>query len=224
MKRAAARCRGLGEVPFGRYYGSVDSTPLFVMLAGAYEQRTGDLELIRELWPNIEEALGWMERYGDLDGDQFLEYDRKSVNGLINQGWKDSADSVFHEGRASCRRADRTRRSAGLCLCRVARSSTAGAVAGRTRAGKRAGRQSGKICVPRSNVISGTNGSASTCWRSTARSALAACGRRTRAMRCSAASHPPIAPIASPTRCWRPTSSRIGASARLRPTRPATIR
>jgi glycogen debranching enzyme len=90
----------LGEVPFGRYYGSVDSTPLFVVLAGAYEQRTGDLDLIRELWPSIQAALGWMERYGDLDGDQLLEYDRKSVNGLINQGWKDSADSVFHaDGR-----------------------------------------------------------------------------------------------------------------------------
>jgi glycogen debranching enzyme len=90
----------LGEVPFGRYYGSVDSTPLFVVLAGAYEQRTGDLDLVRELWPNIQAALGWMERYGDLDGDLLLEYDRKSVNGLINQGWKDSADSIFHaDGR-----------------------------------------------------------------------------------------------------------------------------
>ncbi|GIL41745.1 amylo-alpha-1,6-glucosidase [Rhodospirillales bacterium TMPK1] len=90
----------LGEVPFGRYYGSVDSTPLFIVLAGAYEQRTGDLNLIRELWPSIEAALGWMDRYGDIDGDQFLEYDRKSVNGLINQGWKDSADSIFHaDGR-----------------------------------------------------------------------------------------------------------------------------
>src|SRR6185437_6992845 len=59
----------LGEVPFGRYYGSVDSTPLFVMLAGAYYERTGDLPLIRELWPNIERALAWIDRYGDGDGD-----------------------------------------------------------------------------------------------------------------------------------------------------------
>jgi glycogen debranching enzyme len=86
----------LGEVPFGRYYGSIDSTPLFVMLAAAYHARTGDLDLIRALWPNIEAALAWMRDYGDLDGDGFLEYDRKSVNGLINQGWKDSADSIFH--------------------------------------------------------------------------------------------------------------------------------
>lgn len=86
----------LGEVPFALYYGSVDSTPLFIVLARAYFERTGDQTLIEELWPNIEAAIGWMERYGDLDGDGFLEYDRKSKIGLTNQGWKDSADSVFH--------------------------------------------------------------------------------------------------------------------------------
>jgi glycogen debranching enzyme len=86
----------LGEVPFGRYYGSIDSTPLFIVLATAYYERTADLALIRDIWPNIEAALAWMEKYGDPDGDGFLEYDRKSANGLINQGWKDSSDSVFH--------------------------------------------------------------------------------------------------------------------------------
>lgn len=86
----------LGEVPFARYYGSVDSTPLFVMLAARYYERTGDLDLVRKLWPHIQAALGWMRRFGDADGDGFLEYDRKSVNGLINQGWKDSADSIMH--------------------------------------------------------------------------------------------------------------------------------
>jgi glycogen debranching enzyme len=86
----------LGEVPFGRYYGSVDSTPLFITLAAAYYERTGDLGLIRLIWPNIEAAVTWMARHGDLDGDGFLEYDRKSATGLANQGWKDSADSVFH--------------------------------------------------------------------------------------------------------------------------------
>src|SRR6202022_1250012 len=80
----------LGEVPFARYYGSVDATPLFVVLAAAYYARTGDLELIRAIWPNVEAALGWMALYGDPDGDGFLEYDRQSPNGLINQGWKDS--------------------------------------------------------------------------------------------------------------------------------------
>ena len=86
----------LGEVPFRRYYGSVDATPLFVVLAAAYYARTGDLDFARELWPHVERALAWMREHGDIDGDGFLEYDRKSVNGLVNQGWKDSSDSIFH--------------------------------------------------------------------------------------------------------------------------------
>ncbi|HEX6101582.1 MAG TPA: amylo-alpha-1,6-glucosidase, partial [Alphaproteobacteria bacterium] len=85
-----------GEVPFGLYYGSVDSTPLFVILAGQYWRRTGDLETIAALWPNIEAALGWIDRYGDLDGDGLAEYAAKSERGLLNQGWKDSTDSIFH--------------------------------------------------------------------------------------------------------------------------------
>ena len=86
----------IGEVPFGRYYGSADSTPLFVYLAAAYFERTGDQELIRTIWPNIELALDWIDRFGDRDGDGFVEYGRRSQNGLIHQGWKDSSDSVFH--------------------------------------------------------------------------------------------------------------------------------
>jgi glycogen debranching enzyme len=86
----------LGEVPFRRYYGSIDSTPLFVMLAGAYFQRTSDLATLQELWPNIEAALAWMDQHGDRDGDGFVEYGRRNDKGLINQGWKDSYDSVFH--------------------------------------------------------------------------------------------------------------------------------
>jgi glycogen debranching enzyme len=86
----------LGEVPFSRYYGSVDSTPLFVMLAGAYYQRTADLDFVRTLWPHVQQALEWIDNYGDLDGDGFVEYQRRSAKGLIQQGWKDSSDSVFH--------------------------------------------------------------------------------------------------------------------------------
>jgi glycogen debranching enzyme len=86
----------LGEVPFRRYYGSVDSTPLFVMLAGAYFERTDDIDTIRALWPNIEAALGWMDGPGDPDGDGFIEYARATEAGLANQGWKDSYDSIFH--------------------------------------------------------------------------------------------------------------------------------
>ena len=86
----------LREVPFGLYYGSIDSTPLFIILAGLYLQRTGDIEAIREIWPAIERGLDWMDTSGDRDGDGFLEYHRATDAGLQNQGWKDSFDSVFH--------------------------------------------------------------------------------------------------------------------------------
>src|SRR6201982_461179 len=90
----------LGEVPFGLYYGSVDSTPLFVLLAGLYAERTGDHATIIELWPAIEAALSWIDGPGDPDGDGFVEYERASQQGLANQGWKDSHDSIFHaDGR-----------------------------------------------------------------------------------------------------------------------------
>jgi glycogen debranching enzyme len=88
------------EIPFGRYYGTVDATPLFVALAGAYHRRTGDTAFIRGIWPHILAALAWIDRYGDADGDGFVEYERRSKEGLANQGWKDSWDSIFHaDGR-----------------------------------------------------------------------------------------------------------------------------
>jgi glycogen debranching enzyme len=86
----------LGEVPFRRYYGTVDATPLFVMLAGMYFDRTGDAETISAIWPNIKAALRWIDECGDKDGDGFVEYARQSEDGLVNQGWKDSHDSIFH--------------------------------------------------------------------------------------------------------------------------------
>jgi len=86
----------LGEVPFRRYYGSVDSTPLFIMLAGAYFDRTGDIATIRSLWPNLDAALRWIDEFGDRDGDGFVEYGGTRSGGLVNQGWKDSHDSVPH--------------------------------------------------------------------------------------------------------------------------------
>jgi glycogen debranching enzyme len=101
----------LGEVPFRRYYGSVDSTPLFVMLAGAYLGRTADTATLERLWPNIEAALEWMDRYGDRDGDGFIEYYRMTEKGLANQGWKDSHDSIFH--------ADGSTASGPIALCEV---------------------------------------------------------------------------------------------------------
>jgi glycogen debranching enzyme len=90
----------LKEIPFGLYYGSIDSTPLFLMLAGMYFERTGDLATIHKLWPSLEAALRWLDEYGDRDGDHFLEYQARTERGLGNQGWKDSEDSVFHaDGR-----------------------------------------------------------------------------------------------------------------------------
>ena len=97
------------EVPFRRYYGSVDATPLFVMLAGAYLQRTGDLATLRRLWPNIEAAIGWMDRGADADG--FVAYLRMTADGLANQGWKDSYDSISH--------ADGTLATGAITLCEV---------------------------------------------------------------------------------------------------------
>jgi glycogen debranching enzyme len=86
----------LGEVPFGRYYGGVDTTPLYVLLAGLYLRRTGDLATIAALWPNIKRALAWIDEFGDRDGDGLIEYRKQGEGGLDNQGWKDSRDSIFH--------------------------------------------------------------------------------------------------------------------------------
>ncbi|MBF0665644.1 MAG: amylo-alpha-1,6-glucosidase [Brevundimonas sp.] len=90
----------LGEVPFGLYYGGVDTTCLFVALAGAYLRRTGDMATIRGLWPNLLAAVGWMSEHGDVGGDGLISYQRAAETGLSNQGWKDSEDSIFHsDGR-----------------------------------------------------------------------------------------------------------------------------
>ncbi|HEY2120636.1 MAG TPA: amylo-alpha-1,6-glucosidase [Candidatus Acidoferrum sp.] len=101
----------LKEVPFGRYYGSVDSTPLFVLLAGAYFLRTNNLDFLKNIWPNIIKALDWIDRCGDQDKDGFVEYARKSADGLTQQGWKDSGDSIFH--------ADGILAEAPIALCEV---------------------------------------------------------------------------------------------------------
>jgi len=99
----------LGEIPFGKYYGSVDATPLFVMLAGAYYGAVADRGFIELLWPHIDAALRWMDEYGDVDRDGFIEYSRHSEKGLTHQGWKDSQDSVFH--------ADGTLAQGPIALC-----------------------------------------------------------------------------------------------------------
>lgn len=101
----------LGEVPFAKYYGSIDSTPLFVVLAGRYYQRTGDLPFLKRIWPNIQAALQWIDTFGDKDGDGFFEYLRQTPNGLSQQGWKDSDDPISH--------ADGTLADGAIALCEV---------------------------------------------------------------------------------------------------------
>jgi glycogen debranching enzyme len=101
----------LKEMPFGKYYGSVDATPLFVLLAGAYYERTGDLKAIEAIWPNLLAALVWIDTYGDLDGDGLVEYQRKTPGGLLHQGWKDSDDAICH--------ADGSPAEGPIALCEV---------------------------------------------------------------------------------------------------------
>jgi glycogen debranching enzyme len=88
-----AACR---EIPFVPYYGTVDATPLFLLLLGEYVRWTGDLALARELWPAAERALTWMEHCASPFADGYLWYRRRSAVGLDNQGWKDSHDSIMH--------------------------------------------------------------------------------------------------------------------------------
>ena len=128
-----------GEVPFAMYYGGVDSTPLFIVLAGAYAERTGDLALIDELWPALERAAQWVAGRCDKNRFGLLDYQRESDGGLANQGWKDSHDSVFHaDGRfptarsrsSKCRRTRappstrwRTSRSCAACTMQATQYS-----------------------------------------------------------------------------------------------------
>lgn len=101
----------LGEIPFGCYYGSVDSTPLFLWLAAAYHERTDDDDALLALWPHVEKGLDWLEGPADCDRDGFVEYERRSTRGLLHQGWKDSRDAVMH--------ADGTPARGAIALCEV---------------------------------------------------------------------------------------------------------
>jgi glycogen debranching enzyme len=89
-----------GELPHRPYYGSIDATPLWLILLDETYRWTGDLELVRSLWPNALAALEWIDRWGDRDGDGFVEYERRTPAGLLNQGWKDSGDAIRHRNGA----------------------------------------------------------------------------------------------------------------------------
>jgi len=85
-----------GELPYSPYYGSIDSTPLFLLLAAEYYAWTADLEVLREVEPSLRAALQWVDTYGDPDRCGYLEYEKRSPTGLVNQGWKDSREAVIY--------------------------------------------------------------------------------------------------------------------------------
>jgi glycogen debranching enzyme len=127
----AGEMAALGEVPFGCYYGSVDATPLFALLAAAYHDRTEDDAFLESLWPDLELALAWIDGPGDADGDGFVEYARRSRDGLANQGWKDSRDAIMH--------ADGSLAEGPIALCEV-QAYVYGAKRGLARVARRLGR------------------------------------------------------------------------------------
>ena len=88
------------ETPAGSlYYGSIDATPLFVVTLGELHRWGAAEGLVRQLLPHADRALEWIARYGDRDGDGFVEYERATKDGLVNQGWKDSFDGIsFADG------------------------------------------------------------------------------------------------------------------------------
>jgi glycogen debranching enzyme len=100
-----------GQMPFGPYYGTIDATPLFLILAAEYCLWTGDFELIQSLDDVVRRAFAWIEQYGDRDGDGFVEYFQEASGGIANQGWKDSGDSIVHK--------DGTLAEAPIALCEV---------------------------------------------------------------------------------------------------------
>ena len=93
------------------YYGTADATPLFVMLVGELHRWSADVAESDELIAHADRALDWIERFGDRDGDGFVEYERRSSSGLVNQGWKDSWDAIRH--------ADASLAEAPIALCEV---------------------------------------------------------------------------------------------------------
>ena len=180
----------LSEVPFRRYYGTVDATPLFIMLASQYYDTTGDRATIEAIWPSIGSALRWCDEYGDRDGDGFVEYHRETEQGLANQGWKDSHDSIFHADGTSAEGSSPSVRCRLMSLPRSAgprgsRTSSAGPTSAPRSPTRRKGFGFG------SRRPSGARISARMHWPWMARSA---------AVRTSNAGHALFAGIASPER------------------------
>ncbi len=125
-----------GELPFSPYYGSIDSTPLWLILLGETHDWTGDDALVERLWPNVLAALAWIDDWGDRDGDGFVEYERRAATGLLNQGWKDSGDAIRWSDGTPAATPDRAGRGPGLRLRREAAGRPAGARTRRVRPGR----------------------------------------------------------------------------------------
>ena len=174
-----------GEVPFGRYYGSVDATPLFIALLGAYADRTADLDLVRELWPNAEAAMRCID--DGLDARGYLTYARRSPRGLVNQGWKDAQDAISH--------GDGTLAEPPIALCEVqayvyAAKRGMAALARRLGNEQQAapGRAKLRSCATASRATSGCPRKRRMHWHSIAMACRAASSRPMPAIACSPAS------------------------------------
>ncbi|MDZ5650769.1 glycogen debranching N-terminal domain-containing protein [Nitrospirillum sp. BR 11828] len=205
----------LRELPFGRYYGSVDTTPLYIYLASVYADRTGDMAFIDQLWPSLCAAAAWMEGAGDQNGDGFVDYQRAEESGLANQGWKDSFDSIQH--------ADGSLPEGPIALVEV-QGYVYAAYRGLARLATRRGRTrrppigstGRRPCARRWKPISGWRIWAFTPWRWMARAGPAACARPMSAICCSWVCPHPNGRSAWPISCWPAPSIPAGASARWR--------
>ena len=192
-----------GEIPHIPYFGTVDATPLWLVLLHETWRWTGDEALVTELMPNAERALEWIDRYGDVDGDGFVEYARTSAKGLVNQGWKDSGDGVpFPDGTPA--RAARSRSS--RCRATSTTRSPDGRAARALRRARTRRALRGEAAVLRAAIrraLLGARASAPSRSRSTGRSVRCPPSPRTPAT-CSGADVPDAEQAARgrATRCW----------------------
>ena len=220
----AGEMAALGEVPFAQYYGTVDATPLFIMLAGQYLQRTGDLSLIRQIWPAIERALTWLDGPADIDGDGFIEYARGAQTGLSNQGWKDFARCRLPRRWSPRGGPDRAGRGAGLRVRRQTGRSDVRLRPWGLASRRPASRKRPSSCAAASRRRSGSRMAGSTRSRSTAARRPAGCGPAIRDRRWRPALSLPTAARWLLRRCWVRTSIRAGAFARSPGARRAITR
>ncbi len=205
------------------YYGTVDATPLFVVLIGELSRWGVDRAVVDELLPHADLALEWIERYGDIDGDGYVEYQRSSAQGLANQGWKDSWDGV--------NAADGTLAIAPVALAEVQGYVYAAYLARADLAAERndtataeSYTQRPRSFDPRSTVTSGSPPRAGTRLPSTATRSRSMGWRATWATACGPGSSIRIVRVVSPRTSSPPSCSAGGGCAPWRPRCPGTTR